>query len=289
MNIGNFQLRKTGLKRFDWRDPYHIALTVSWPHFLLAMIMFELIVNSLFAFLYLLQPATLANARPGSFADAFFFSLETLATVGYGEMSPASTYGHVIASSEIICGVVFTAVLTGLIFGRFSRPRAKVLYAERPIVGMHDGIPALMIRIANGRTSLLADASVRLTALVMEESLEGERFRKPYDLTLKLSYFPLFALTWTLIHPLDGDSPLAACTPESLSQKSVRLFVSLTARDVSLSAQIHDIHGYDHSDIAFGMRYQDALSYDAEGRTTADLKRLSLIEPLIPGPSAATN
>jgi inward rectifier potassium channel len=287
INVDYFELHKVGLRRYDWRDPYHIALNLSWPAFLGAMLGMELLINALFACLYLLQPGAIANAGPGSFSDAFFFSLETLATVGYGAMSPATFYGHVIASSEIICGVAFTAVLTGLVFGRFSRPKAKIFYADKAIIGVHDGAPALMIRIANGRAALLADVRVQVTALGMGTSKEGERFRRPHDLLLRMSHFPLFPLTWTLIHYIDEKSPLAGCTPESLVKDDVRLFLSLVARDVSLSTQVNDIHGYGPTAIAFGMRYQDAVSWDEEGHTVADLTKLSLMEPLPPRVKAA--
>jgi inward rectifier potassium channel len=120
-----------------------------------------------------LVPDTVANARPGSFADNFFFSIETLATVGYGEIYPATPYGHVVAGSEIVCGLAFTAILTDLTFVRFSRPRAKLIFAANPVVAMHSGKPALMVRIGNGRAAVLADATAKLNVLLTETSAEG--------------------------------------------------------------------------------------------------------------------
>ena len=115
----------------------------------------ELTINLLFAGLYALAPGSIANARPGSLSDAFFFSIETLATVGYGVMAPGTLYGHVVSSVEILCGMTLTAVFTGLIFVRFSRPKANILFADRPVVTTHNGKPALMLRIGNGRLGLL--------------------------------------------------------------------------------------------------------------------------------------
>ncbi len=276
---GAFDVRKSGLRRVDWRDPYHLALSLSWPRFFAAMLGLELALNSVFACLYLLQRGAVAQARPGCFTDAFFFSLETLATVGYGVMAPATLYGHIVSATEILTGVAFTAVLTGLVFGRFSRPRAKILYADRAVIGMHDGALALTIRIANGRLTLLADAQAQVSALLMEVTAEGQRFRRPHDLKLRRSSFPLFALTWTLAHVIDETSPLFGWDQQRLQAEDVRLFVTLRARDVALAAEVHDIHSYGQGEILFGMRYQDAVSWDAQGRTVADLNKLSLVVP----------
>ena len=128
-----YTIAKRGLAGFDPRDSYHLAVRISWPRFLLLFLALNLVINLLFASLYLLQEGSIANARPGSFTDAFFFSFETMATVGYGNMSPASLYGHVVATAEIICGMGFTAILTGLTFVRFARPKAKIVYAEKAV------------------------------------------------------------------------------------------------------------------------------------------------------------
>ena len=279
LQAGAFDVRKSGLRRVDWRDPYHLALSQSWPRFFAAMLGLELALNSVFACLYLLQRGAVANARPGCFTDAFFFSLETLATVGYGVMAPATLYGHIVSAIEILTGVAFTAVLTGLVFGRFSRPKAKILYAEHAVIGMHDGTRALTIRIANGRLTLLADAQARVSALLMEVTAEGQRFRRPHDLVLQRASFPLFALTWTLVHVIDASSPLFGWDQRRLQAEDVRLFVTLRARDVALAADVHDIHSYGHGEILFGMRYRDAVSWDEQGRTVADLDKLSLVVP----------
>jgi inward rectifier potassium channel len=178
VRIGALDLFTTGASGFDLRDPYHFIATMSWPMFFLCLVVSELLINSGFALLYIAVPGSIANVPAGSFIDAFFFSIETLATVGYGTMVPATRYGHVISAIEIICGIVYTAVVTGVIFIRFSKPKAKIVYAERPVVASHNGVPTLMIRIANGRTHMLTDASVRLSALMMESTPEGQQFRR---------------------------------------------------------------------------------------------------------------
>lgn len=282
IKMGAFDVHKAGLARFDWRDPYHLALTLSWRRFFAVMLALELLINSVFACLYLLQPGSVAHARPGAFEDAFFFSLETLATVGYGVMAPATLYGHMVSAIEIVTGVAFTAVLTGLVFGRFSRPKAKILFADQAVICLDDGIPTLMVRIGNGRPTLLSDAEASITALVIETTAEGMPLRRPRDLALRLSRFPLFALTWTLMHRLDESSPLFGASAEMFAASQLRLFVSVRAWDVTLAAQVRDLHAYPHEAIRFRMRYQDAVSWDETGHTLADLGKLSLIEPDLP-------
>ena len=147
VRLGAFELRKAGVSRFDFRDTYHHAIETSWPRFFLALFAFDLLINVIFAGLYLARADPIQNARPGSFSDAFFFSLETLATVGYGEMAPNSLYGHFISATEILFGLTFTAIMTGLIFVRFSKPKAKIIYAKKVVVAVHNGKPHLMVRI----------------------------------------------------------------------------------------------------------------------------------------------
>jgi inward rectifier potassium channel len=278
IKVGSFELFTTGASRFDLRDPYHFIATMSWPMFFLCLVISELLINSAFALLYVAVPGAIANVPAGSYVDAFFFSIETLATVGYGTMVPATRYGHVISAIEIICGIVYTAVVTGVIFIRFSKPKAKIVYAESPVVANHNGMPTLMIRIANGRTHILTDASVRLTALIMESTPEGQQFRRMQNLELVMSQFTLFALTWTLMHKIDEKSPLYGRSAESLIRDGARLMLSVEARDPALSAQVHDLRSYAAETIAFGMRYSDAVSWDGN-RTSADIRRVSMIEP----------
>ncbi|MGC8475464.1 MAG: ion channel [Acetobacteraceae bacterium] len=274
-----YEIGRRGAVRFDWRDPYHIAVGLSWPRFLALMIGSDLALNAGFAVLYWAVPGCLANARPGSFADAFFFSLETLATVGYGVMAPVTLWGHSVASAEILAGMMFTALATGLTFVRFSRPRAKILYAAQAVVAHHNGALTLMLRIANGRDSLLVDGAARLYALIAERTREGEYFRRIHELALVRPRIPIFGLTWTLMHGLDAASPLAGMDPGWLRQREVRLFLVVTARDPTLAAEVHDIHDYGPGDVAFGMRYAEAVTVDAAGRPVADLRLVGALEP----------
>lgn len=279
LRAGAYELTKRGASRYDLRDPYHLAISLGWGQFALLFLVLNLAINIVFAGLYLAVPGCISNARPGVFSDVFFFSMETLATVGYGAMSPATLYGHSVAAAEIISGVAFTAIMTGLTFVRFSRAKAKILYAERPVVAFYNGRPTLMIRIANGRASTLTDAQARLSALIGEHTQEGQFYRRVHDLTLSRSRIPTFPLTWTLMHEIDAHSPLHGFDASSLAAQRILLFLSVEARDHVLGAVVYDTKDYAAHDIAFGMRYADAVSIDERGNTVADLTRLSLMEP----------
>ena len=175
MDVAGLELAKIGASKFDLRDPYHTALTVSWPVFLLAGFLVLTAINLLFALLYRIDPGGLTGAHGDNFRDCFFFSVETLATVGYGEMYPAHVFTHWVASVEIYFGMAFVAIMTGLLFVRFQRPRAGIVYADTAVVTERDGVPTLMIRFGNKRMTILMDTHVRLSVLLPEQSREGGR------------------------------------------------------------------------------------------------------------------
>jgi inward rectifier potassium channel len=279
MKVGPLDIAKIGAARFDLRDPYHMALTASWPSFALAVLVLYAAINVLFATLYAAVPGSIGNARPGSILDGFFFSMETLATVGYGQMYPATTYGHVVSVAEIMSGMAFTAIVTGLIFVRFSRPQAKILYADEIVITPYNGLPTLMIRIGNGRMSLLTNLNVRVSALIGEQTSEGHSMRRVNELALVRSNVPMFALMMTVMHRIDETSPLYGHTAHSLLDGDVRLFVSAEAQDAAINATVHDVKAYLAKHIRFGMKYADAVTVDPDGRTLADLTRISLVEP----------
>ena len=276
---GVISMEKIGIGRFDLRDPYHLAVTLRWPVFFAAMLLVYVLVNFIFALIYAAQPGSIANARPGSLFDCFFFSVETLATVGYGVMAPATPFAHVVSGLETFVGLMLTATMTGLVFVRFSKPKAKILYADKAVVARVNGQPTLMVRLGNGRGNALLDATARLTTLVGQASADGRRFGRTYDLKLERADFPYFPLTWTLMHVLTPDSPLACLLDPNADSLEARLFLSFSARDPSLGAQVFDNHIYGKDDIAVGMRYVDAVTWDDAGSSTADMRKLSGIEP----------
>src|SRR5579859_1130155 len=272
------EFSQIGASRYDLSDPYHLALTVRWPTFVAGVFAAYGVINLIFAGLYLAQPGCIANARPGSIGDAFFFSIETLATVGYGVMAPANLYGHVVVSAEIITGIAFTAIMTGLIFVRFSKAKAKIVYADVAVITRHNGRPTMMFRIGNARASVMTQVRVEVNALVRETTAEGGSYRRLQELTLARSSIPVFPMVLVLMHEIDEHSPLAGLDEQALAQSNMTIILSLEARDPQLAAMVYDMKAYFARDIRPGMRFVDAVSQQ-DGRTVADLRRISLIEP----------
>jgi inward rectifier potassium channel len=279
VRLGSYEFKKKGVARFDLRDPYHLAIALTWPQFLVSLLVFYLSVNLVFATLFWLAPGSVAQARPGSFLDDFFFSIETVATVGYGDMYPATFYGHLIASVEIVCGLAFTAILTGLTFVRFSRPRARLIFAANPVVAMHRGNPTLMVRIGNARTAVLADAAARLNLLVCETGAGGEVFHRAQELRLERAHLPIFPLFWTLMHVVDDRSPLHGYDTARAIEADAQVFVTIEAHDPTLATTVRDLHNYSAKEIRFGMRYCDAVSTASDGTPVLDLARIGALEP----------
>lgn len=279
IRLGVLEVEKKGVPHFDFSDPYHLAVTLSWPQFLITMLALYLLVNIAFATLFWMVPGSVANVRPGHPFDDFFFSVETLSTVGYGRMYPTTFYGHVIASVEITCGLAFTAILTGLTFVRFSRPRARMLFAANPVVAMHNGQPTLMIRVGNGRAAPLMDARAQLSILLLETTAEGNLSRRAQELRLQRKHLPVFPLTWTLMHVLSEQSPLFGYDESRVVEADLRMFLTLEARDPTLATVVHGVHTYEPKDIRFGMRYMDAVTIAEGGRPVADLSKINALEP----------
>jgi inward rectifier potassium channel len=279
MKFGDAELIKTGTARFDIRDPYTIAITVTWSSFFLLLFLIELLLNTAFAILYALDSGCLTSAKPGSFIDGFFFSIETLATVGYGTVAPANLYGHIVSAIEILCGLIFTAIITGLIFVRFSKPRPNILFADQAVIAKHNGIPTLMIRVANGRRTAMAGAAAELAVFKPTISSEGRGFRQVHELKLIRDTMPLFMLTWTVMHVINEDSPLYGLDLDTLSSADLIIALTIQARDHTAGEDVFDIRFYNATRILAGMAYQDAISFDEQGRPNADLSKISHVEP----------
>jgi len=236
-------------------------------------------VNIVFATLFWLAPGSVANARSNSFSDVFFFSVETLSTVGYGDMYPTAPYGRAVAGIEIACGLAFTAILTGLTFVRFSRPRAKMIFAANPVVAIHHGKPTLMVRIGNARAAVLADATAKLNVLLTERNAEGTVFHRVQELRLQRAHIPIFPLFWTLMHVLDEQSPLHDYNVARAIEADAQVFVTVEAHDPTLATTVRDLRNYSAKAIRFGMRYSDAMTTAKDGTPVLDVTRIGALEP----------
>jgi inward rectifier potassium channel len=222
------------------------------------------------AFLYWLGHEPIANAEGNGPLAYFYFSIETLATVGYGDMHPQSDYGHLIATVEIFTGMSFLAVMTGLIFARFSRPRARFVFANHAVVGRRDGRQTLMIRTANARHNAISRASARLWLIRAERSREGDELRRFYELALDRNEHPMFVLSWTLFHVIDKDSPLYGVTATDLEAGDALLVLNVGGLDDSSAQQLYARHIYSWRDIRWGYRYRDIASTSPQGQFMLD-------------------
>ncbi len=262
-----------GLRRSFRQDLYHRALRLPWPHFLGAALAAFLALNGLFALLYMLQPGGVADLPPGSFLDAFFFSVQTLSTIGYGKWSPVSLYANSVMTVEAITGGITFAVVTGLTFARFARPSSRIVFSRNAVVARFDGKPTLMFRLANERANQILQAEATLSLLRDETTPEGHFFRRLHDLKLVRARSPVFGLSFQVMHVLDDSSPLHGCTPETLEHDGAELVAVVSGLDDTMRQTVHARHSYDAGEILFGRRFADLFGYMEDGRRAMDYRR----------------
>jgi inward rectifier potassium channel len=267
------QVVRLGVERAWFGDLYHRILTIGWSSFFAIGTAVYVIVNFIFAALYLLQPGSITAARPGSFADAFFFSVQTMATIGYGVMSPATFYANLLMTFETAAGLLFLALTTGLIFARFSRPTARVLFSNVAVVGPYNGVPTLSVRIANQRRNQMLAAEVSMTLVRDETSEEGELNRRFYDLALMRDRSPVFALTFRAMHPIDTDSPLYGMTYEKLAEQHAEIVVTTSGVDETLVQPVNARTSYLPHEILWAHRFVDIFGWTEDGRRAIDYRR----------------
>jgi inward rectifier potassium channel len=279
VTLGDREIITQGLSNGFWTDLYHRSMTVRWPLFFASAALIFMTLNSAFALLYFVGDAPIANVPADSFIDLFYFSIETLATVGYGDMHPQTHFGHAVATVEIFTGMSFLAIMTGLIFARFSRPRARFVFARQAIVAIHDRQPTLMIRVANARHNILSNATATLWLIRAEETPEGHRLRRYHPLELQRRENPVFALSWTLFHVIDRASPLFGLTPEDLAGADAILVLTVGGIDDNSAQALRARQTYSHADIAWQHRYVDITTVAADGRLFIDYARFHDVTP----------
>jgi inward rectifier potassium channel len=259
-----------------------VLLQQPWWVTVLAIAALVLAVNLFFALVYL-STGGIANARPGSFADAFFFSVQTVGTVGYGAMYPKTIPAHLAVTAETIAALMVAAVATGLVFSKFSMPQARLEFARSAVIFRYDGVPTFAVRLANMRGNYIVEAMVKITITRAEVNKEGVPFYRMYDLRLARDRSPALGKSWQVLHPIDQDSPLHGATEESLRRQDVEVLVAVTGIDGTSSQTVHGRHRYLPDDIRFGYRYADMLSPPGpDGRVTLDyskLHELTKVEP----------
>ncbi len=277
---GRFHAVGIGQWKSYWRDPYHLFLTIPWIGLVGLVILAYGLLNTLFALAYLAGGDTIANADSGSFWDAFFFSVQTLASIGYGAMYPQTFYANVLVVIEALVGLLVVALVTGLFFARFAKPVARVLFSQIAVVTTYRGVPTLMFRAANQRQNQILEAQMSLYLMRDEVSEEGHSLRHFYPLKLLRNQTPNFTLSWTAMHPINLESPLYGETTQSLAQAKAQLIVSLSGIDETVVHTIHARHTYAVQDIIWNARLVD-IFYDAhDGHRYLDFSHFHDFEPL---------
>jgi inward rectifier potassium channel len=275
IDVGPTRVTKLGAAAFRWSDTYYAILSVSWPVFFGVAIGVYLAVNAVFALAYYVGGGV-SNAT--TFLDYFFFSIQTLATVGYGNMSPASTYAHWIATAEIITGLLTIAIITSLVFARFSKPTARIVFSSAAVIVPYDGVPTLMLRVANQRGSHILEATASIALVRTEKTIEGHDLRRFHNLKLERTRSPLFALTWLLMHRIDETSPLHGLAADDVRADDMRLVVTLTGMDETFAASVTARHHYAHEDILFDHRFVDMFTEQGSPRELVeDMRKFHLV------------
>jgi inward rectifier potassium channel len=271
---GQVEFVKVNTQRFDWRDAYQWLLGLSWPQFATFVATVYIILNLIFAAFYRFGGNSIAGMKPGSFVESFFFSVQTLATVGYGHMYPQTLYGHIVTTIEIMSGMFLLAVMTGLIFVRFSRPTARILFSTSAVIAPLNGRPTLMVRVGNLRQHSMVEAEFRIMFNRDEPLLEGGDFRHFYNLKLQFDRLVAFPAAVTLRHVIDEQSPLFGATPESLEASRAILVASVVGIDPVIPAAVQTQKDYLWRDIQFGQRFVEIYTQLGDGKLTVDYGRL---------------
>ncbi len=280
MNIAGRDFVMHGREHRVWQDLYHFCMTVSWPKFFATWAALFLAFNIAWALLYAAVPGSVANLDPPGYLGAFFFSVETLATVGYGHMHPGNLFGHVLASTEIFIGLTSLAFVTGVMFARFSRPTARFLFSEVGVVRPLDGRPVLMFRAANARTNVVMEASARLRVLRNTVSAEGYSMRRVLDLPLVRSHQPVFALGWNLMHVIDESSPLYGETEQSLVESGAAFNLTLSGTDETTGQSLMARYGYPATAIRWNHSFHDMSFKAPDGTDHFDFGKIHEVESL---------
>lgn len=279
VRVGDLEFVRTNLGSRGWRDAYHAVLSLSWPRFGLVVLVAYLALNLAFAAAYALGGACIEGMPPGSFSTAFFYSVQTLSTVGFGHLYPVTLYGNIVTTVEIVIGMFYTAVVTGLIFVRFSRPVAAVLFSRTMVICPFDGKPALQLRVVNLRRQVMVEAEFRLILLRMEPVAEGGNAPRYHTLELELDRLIMFPNTLTIRHFIDEQSPLYGVTPEQLEKSHARFMASIVCVDTVIPASVQSEATFTWRDVEFGRRFVVIYTEREDGSLEVDYGRVHETEP----------
>jgi inward rectifier potassium channel len=279
--VGRNRFEVKNLDQRWFTDVYSYLLAITWRRLLGVFFLVYCGTNALFGFLFWVGGNDIANARVGSFADAFWFSVQTYATIGYGGMSPATTYAHVLVTLEAFVGMMAMALGTGIVFAKFSRPTARVAFSRNLVVHVRNGRPVLEFRLANQRRGTLSDATMKLSVIKDEVTAEGQPMRRGYPLELERPNMPVLSLAWNLIHVLDEQSPVHGLSAQGGSDRIMGFIASLTAHDDTMAETVHARQFYNLDEVLHDVRFVDMIDAKSEpGVIVIDHSLLHEVRPI---------
>ena len=282
---GTFNVRRKGLSFFRSQNTYHSLLTISWVKFFIIVIIGYFIVNAIFALGYVFCGSDAiegihAQNIADQFLQDFFFSVQTVATIGYGTQYPIGLAANILVTIESLAGLLGFALATGLLVARFSRPYAQIVYSRHAVIAPYRGKTAFEFRIANERSNELIEVQCTLTMSRVERDAQGKPLRKFYPLSLERSHVVFFPLHWVIVHPITEASPLYNETEESLKTSDAEFLILLTGIDETFSQTVHSRSSYKYHEVRWGAKFADMFhSSDSEG-VTIDLRRIHNIDPV---------
>jgi inward rectifier potassium channel len=279
---GSFNVARRGLGFFRSHNAYHWLLTISWVKFFLIIAAGYFVANIVFALGYMACGADALHGIEGytyerAFFEEFFFSVQTLATIGYGRLSPNNMASNLLVTIEALVGLLGFALATGLLFARFSRPSAKIMFSNNAVVAPFRGATALMFRIANVRSSQLIEVRATVT-LSRLETVEGAKKRMFHTLSLERPSVVFFPLHWVIVHPIGEESPLHGVSREEFEASDAEILILLTGIDETFSQTVHARSSYKHHEVAWGSKFADLFLPSDDGRLSIDLRKMHDLE-----------
>jgi len=282
---GTFNVDRDGMSIVKSMSMYHWLITISWTKFLSILSAFYIVINFMFAFGYYLAGSDALNGTDSTtmtnhFWNCFFFSVETFATIGYGALNPRNLSANWLMTFEAFFGLLSAAMVTGLLFARFARPNAKILYSNNALIAPFKNGKALMVRIINQRTSQLINIEAQIIFSIMQEK-DGRRVRQYHTLPLDRQKVTFFPLHWTIVHEIDEKSPLHNKNHEHLKEAETEMFVLITATDETYSQTVHSRSSYRFDEIVWGAKFKDIFEKSSTGKAIGvNMKRIHDFEKI---------
>ncbi|WP_428329618.1 ion channel [Mucilaginibacter sp.] len=277
---GSPNVKRVGLPFFNTANNYHTLITMSWGKFWLLVVSCYMTINVVFAFIYMSfgpnsLDGTSGNTHFSHFMDAFFFSAQTISTVGYGHISPKGMGTNSVAALESMMGLLAFALATGLLYGRFSRPSAQIIFSKNILVAPYlENGRGVMFRLANLRRNMLIDLEIEII-FSYNETVDGKTTRRFYPLEVERSKVSVLTLNWTIVHPLDANSPLSGMSKEDLIASEAGFAILLRAFDDTFSQTVHSRTQYQAHEILWGAKFTPVFDRDETGRIVLDLSKIS--------------